>query len=126
MGRAIRAMKIAPLALSLLLTACASGKKSLPPPVDPVKEQITILQKQLLELQNVQNETRRKLDEQANAVNALNARINALEATRSAPPPAQSSEAAGTTSAARTAPIKAPSKKKRTAKKRASQQTKTP
>ena len=68
--------------LSLLSHMGCSSPKSLPP-IDPTREQIIILQKQLLELQNAQIETRRKVDEQASTIDALSSRLSHMEA---APP----------------------------------------
>jgi hypothetical protein len=52
-----------PAAVVLDLLVCAPAVQ--PQPTDPTKAQITVLQKQLLELQNLQNEYRRKVEEQA-------------------------------------------------------------
>lgn len=58
-----------PVVIVLALIACAPATQT--QPVDPVKAQITVLQKQLLELQNLQNENRRKVEEQATIAEAL-------------------------------------------------------
>ncbi len=76
-------------ALFLSLAGCASPKA--PPPVDPTKEQIAILQKQLLELQTVQNETRKKVDEQVALINSLSDRVKSAEDRLAAPPQKQTS-----------------------------------
>jgi hypothetical protein len=86
MGGRCRAVFFFPIVLLLAIPACASHQKPLPPPVDPLKEEVTILQKQLLELQNSQNETSRKVDEQTSLTKSLDARIQALETQRSVPP----------------------------------------
>lgn len=71
------------------LVGCAPAVQ--PPPVDPAKAQITVLQKQLLELQNLQNENRRKVEEQAAITEALSTKVKALEERRSiAPAPSPS------------------------------------
>ena len=76
-----------PTVIALALIACAPAVQ--PQPADPVKTQITVLQKQLLELQNLQNENRRKVDEQATITEALSSKVKALEERRSvAPAPA--------------------------------------
>jgi hypothetical protein len=49
-----RLLLVASIPAFLLAAACAPVE---PPPQDPTKEQITLLQKQLLELQKVQNDT---------------------------------------------------------------------
>jgi len=49
------------------------------PQPDPTQEQISLLQKQLLEMQKVQNDTRSKLDEILNSMSALSARVKNLE-----------------------------------------------
>lgn len=59
-----------------LITACASVEKPKP---DPIKEELSILQKQLLELQRLQNDTKAKLDESTAAINNLSVKIMALE-----------------------------------------------
>lgn len=64
-----------------LIAACASVEEPKP---DPVKEEISILQKQLLELQKLQNETKSKLDESNATVNALSVKIQALEERQTA------------------------------------------
>jgi hypothetical protein len=69
--------KIILVFLSLVLvTACAPVQ---PPKTDPFKDEIVILQKQFLELQRHQNETRARLEESNAAVNALSAKVKALE-----------------------------------------------
>lgn len=60
----------------ILLAACAPIE---PPPPDPIREEITILQKQLLEVQKTSNENKLKLDEATNTINTLNAKIKELE-----------------------------------------------
>ena len=62
MARLPRVLMIVAVAVPLLSAACGPAKKP-QPTVDPVKDQITILQKQLRKLQNGQNETRRRIDE---------------------------------------------------------------
>ncbi len=71
------------------LAGCASPKA--PPPVDPTKEQIAILQKQLLELQTAQNETRKKLDEQMTLISSLSDRVKSAEDRLALPPQKQTS-----------------------------------
>ncbi len=66
----------------LFLTACASA----PPKPDPLKEELIILQKQLLELQKLQNETKLRLDESTAAVELLSTRIKSLEERQAARP----------------------------------------
>lgn len=65
----------------LALAGCAPAVQ--PQPADPAKAQITVLQKQLLELQNLQNENRRKVEEQAAITEALSSKVKALEERRS-------------------------------------------
>lgn len=74
--------------LLFLMTACAPVQ----PKPDPLREEVTILQKQLLELQKLQIETKAKLEESSVTVNALSSKIAALEErslkiTTPAPPP---------------------------------------
>ena len=57
------------ITLLCALSACAP---SVQPMIDPLKEQITVLQRQLLELQKIQLDTRKKLDEQAENQTAVN------------------------------------------------------
>jgi hypothetical protein len=66
------------LPILALLTMCAPVQPP-PPQPDPVKEEITILRKQLLELQKLQNDTRTKLDETKSVVATLTARLKAVE-----------------------------------------------
>ncbi|MEK6743505.1 MAG: hypothetical protein AABZ15_07845 [Nitrospirota bacterium] len=70
----------------LALVGCAPAVQ--PQPADPAKAQITVLQKQLLELQNLQNENRRKVEEQAAITDALSSKVKALEERRSIAPSA--------------------------------------
>lgn len=70
--------------LPILLAACASTQ---PPAPDPVQEQITLLQKQVLEVQKANNDTKAKLDEATTTINALNAKIKELEEKQTASPP---------------------------------------
>jgi hypothetical protein len=106
MGRTLQALTIVPAALTVFLTACASGKNP-QPPIDPLKEQITILQKQLLELQNVQNEIRRMVDAQASSASELDARIKALEAHRAAAVPQPSAASSKQPAISKKAPTRA-------------------
>ena len=68
----------------LVLIGCAPAVQ--PQPVDPAKGQITVLQKQLLELQNLQNENRKKVEEQAAITEALSSKVKALEERQSIAP----------------------------------------
>lgn len=61
------------------LAACASKQ---PPPPDPLREEISILQRQHLELQKHFNETIARLDEALSAVSSLSARVSRLESQR--------------------------------------------
>lgn len=112
MARLPRVLMIVAVAVPLLSAACGPAKNP-QPTVDPVKEQITILQKQLLELQNSQNETRRRVDEQAIATNALSGRVRSLEEQRTPLPPAASSATLSSkqTLTQQIAPAKKPPKK---------------
>ncbi len=83
MIRSARVLVVLPAVLLAVLSGC-SPPKTPPPVVDPTKEQIIILQKQLLELQNAQNETRKTVDEQAAAISSLSSRLNDVEARRTA------------------------------------------
>lgn len=65
-----------------LITACASVEQPKP---DPVKEELTLLQKQLLELQKQQNETREKLQESTATITLLSAKIQSLEERQPVP-----------------------------------------
>jgi len=73
--RSIKMLLLAML-LPLLLAACATVP---PPQPDPLLEQFSILRKQLLELQVLQNDTRSKLDEKIGVIETLTAKVNTLE-----------------------------------------------
>jgi len=73
-----------PAAIVLTLVACAPAVQ--PQPADPALAQITVLQKQLLELQNLQNENRRKVQEQATITESLSSKVKALEERQSVAP----------------------------------------
>jgi hypothetical protein len=60
----------------LFLFACAPAQ--LPQP-DPLKDEVVILQKQLLELQKLQLETKTKVDEAATTIGMLSVKMKALE-----------------------------------------------
>jgi hypothetical protein len=73
----MRSSTLIPASLALgLLVACAPVQ---PPKPDPLKEDVIILQKQLLELQRLQNETKARLEESNNALAALAGKVHALE-----------------------------------------------
>src|SRR3990170_4814873 len=79
----VRLLTIIPALALLFFASCAPIET---PPQDPTKEQITLLQKQLLELQKIQNDSKTKLDE----IDALAERLKTLEERqhirRAAPP----------------------------------------
>lgn len=77
MTGSLRVIAISQAVIVLALIACAPAVQ--PQPVDPAKAQITVLQKQLLELQNLQNENRRKVEEQAAITETLSTKVKALE-----------------------------------------------
>jgi hypothetical protein len=52
------------------------------PKPDPVREEIAILQKQILELQKLQIDTKTKLEESNDTINALSAKVQTLENRR--------------------------------------------
>jgi hypothetical protein len=58
-----------------LVTACAPVQ----PQPDPMAEELAVLQKQLLELQKLQNDTRAKLDESVAAISVLSAKVRTIE-----------------------------------------------
>lgn len=64
------------LLLPLILAACATAK---PPQPDPQQEQLSVLRKQLLELQVLQNDTRDKLDKKTGNIETLTIKLSALE-----------------------------------------------
>ena len=69
MTGSLRTAAVLFMTLLLSLTSCGPPKQ---PPTDPLKEQISALQRQLLELQKVQLDTRKKVDEQASSQAAVN------------------------------------------------------
>ena len=71
-------------AMMVALIACAPAVQT--QPVDPTTAQITILQKQLLELQNLQNENRRRVAEQTAITDTLSLKVKALEERQSMSP----------------------------------------
>lgn len=79
----VRLLTIIPALALLFFASCAPIET---PPQDPTKEQLTLLQKQLLELQKIQIDTKTKLDE----IDALTERLKTLEERqhirRAAPP----------------------------------------
>lgn len=90
----VRILTIIPALALFFFASCAPIEQ---PPQDPTKEQITLLQKQLLELQKIQIDTKTKLDESTNTIDALNARLGTLEERqhiRPAAPPAPVVESA--------------------------------
>ena len=108
-----------PAVIVLALIACAPATQT--QPVDPVKAQITVLQKQLLELQNLQNENRRKVEEQATIAATLTLKVKALEERQSLAPASSPSPHKITSIPSSTQKI-APEKKK-TAKKKKKKKT---
>lgn len=126
MKQRLRPRAVLLAACVLVVAACASPKPS-PPPVDPVKEQIITLQKQLLELQNIQNEVRRKLDEQASLSETLSARIKVLEETDGAARIAPAAAQAGAKPAVqKSAPAKKKTVKQKTKKKKSTVRRQVP
>jgi hypothetical protein len=90
----VRILAIIPALAVLFFASCAPIEQ---PPQDPTKEQITLLQKQLLELQKIQIDTKTKLDESTSTIDALTARLRTLEEKqhiRPAAPPAPEVESA--------------------------------
>jgi hypothetical protein len=100
--------------LLFLMTACAPVQ----PKPDPLREEVTILQKQLLELQKLQIETRARLDESTAAVNTLSSKISALEERQAvkSPVPALSTQASAVNATGQPARKAAVSTKKKTTK----------
>ncbi len=96
----------------LFIAACAPVQ----PKPDPVKEELAVLQQQLLELQKLQNDTKAKLDESTATIDALSVKINLLEERRVVRTSASQAQLeSGPTT---TAPVKkAVEKKKKPAKK---------
>lgn len=93
-----------------------------PQPADPAKAQITVLQKQLLELQNLQNENRRKVEEQAAITEALSSKVKALEERQSLAPASSPSPHQITSKPSSTQKV-APEKKKTVKKKKKKKKT---
>lgn len=90
----VRLLTIIPALALLFFASCAPIET---PPQDPTKEQITLLQKQLLELQKIQNDTKTKLDESTSTIDALTERLKTLEERqhiRHAAPPEPTVESA--------------------------------
>jgi outer membrane biosynthesis protein TonB len=90
----VRILTVIPALAVLFFASCAPIEQ---PPQDPTKEQITLLQKQLLELQKIQIDTKTKLDESTSTIDALTARLRTLEEKqhiRPAAAPAQEVESA--------------------------------
>ena len=105
--RSITTIVLAAL-LPLLFAACTTAP---PPQPDPVPEQLSILRKQLLELQVLQNDTRAKLDEQAGIIYTLTVKLSTLEETR--PGLSKSPENAKAPATIRNAQVKKIAKKKK-------------
>ncbi|OGW41625.1 MAG: hypothetical protein A2010_14900 [Nitrospirae bacterium GWD2_57_9] len=59
-----------------LITACASSQQARQ---DPLREEVAVLQKQLLELQQVQNDTKTRLEESNATISALSVKLKSLE-----------------------------------------------
>ncbi len=110
-----------PAAIVLALIACAPAVQ--PQPADPAKAQITVLQKQLLELQNLQNENRRKVEEQATITEALSSKVKALEERQSIAPASSPSPHQITSMPSST--LKVAPEKKKTVKKKKKKKKKT-
>jgi len=104
----------------LVLIGCAPAVQ--PEPADPAKGQITVLQKQLLELQNLQNENRKKVEEQAAITEALSSKVKALEERQTVNPASRTPQQI--TSKLSSTPKVAPEKKK-TVKKKKTKKKKT-
>ena len=102
-------------AILFMLGACAPVVQ--PQPVDPTKAQITILQKQLLELQNLQNENRKKVEEQTAVTEALVSKVKALEERQIIAPASAPSQHKITSAPSSTLKV-APEKKKTVKKKK--------
>jgi hypothetical protein len=98
-----------------VLIGCAPAVQ--PQPADPANGQITVLQKQLLELQNLQNENRKKVEEQAAITEALSSKVKALEERQSIAPASRTPRQI--TSKRSSTPKVAPEKKKTVKKKKA-------
>lgn len=73
--------------LPILMTACATAG---PPEPDPIKEQITLLQKQILEVQKAGMDNKQALDEALTTIQSLTSKVKEMEERQSlaaAPPP---------------------------------------
>jgi len=116
----VRLLTIIPALALLFFASCAPIET---PPQDPTKEQITLLQKQLLELQKIQNDTKTKLDE----IDSLTERLKTLEERqhiRHTPPPEPAIESAPADTK-KIEPKKKPIKKKAIKKKAKKKRAKT-
>ena len=103
---------VIPASLALaLLVGCAPVQ---PPKADPLQEEVIILQKQLLELQKVQNETKTRLEESSGIIAGLSAKVQALEARQTA---RMTAHAPADKAAAASQDRKPPSQKNKTVKK---------
>ncbi len=107
------------LPILVVLTMCSPVHPPQPQP-DPIHEQITILQKQLLELQIRQKESEAKFEESKNTLDTLSAKIRTVEERQAGLNRQQQAGAeAVKTDAPRDAGKKtAPQKKKTSAKKK--------
>src|SRR3990170_4821223 len=119
----IRILTIIPALALLFFASCAPIEQ---PPQDPTKEQLTLLQKQFLELQKIQIDTKMKLDESTSTIDALTARLRTLEEKqhiRPAAAPATAVESAPTEPTKiepekKQTPVKKKAKKKKAKKKK--------
>ncbi len=129
----VRILTIIPALALLFFASCASIEQPLQ---DPTKEQITLLQKQLLELQKVQIDTKTKLDESTSTVDALTTRLRMLEekqhirpsapAVESAPAETKKIEPVKKQTPVKKKPVKKKAKKKKKPVKKIQPQTQQP
>lgn len=132
----VRILTIIPALAGLFFASCAPMEQ---PPQDPTKEQITLLQMQLLELQKIQIDTKTKLDESTSTIDALTARLRTLEEKQhirpAAPPASEVESASGETkkiepekkqTPVKKKPVKKKAKKKKRPVKKIQPQTQQP
>ena len=112
----IRILTIIPALALLFFASCAPIEQ---PPQDPTKEQLTLLQKQFLELQKIQIDTKMKLDESTSTIDALTARLRTLEEKQHIRP-------AAAVESAPTEPTKIEPEKKQTPVKKKAKKKKKP